>query len=83
VRRLDYRSKKNGKISEFQAGFETGTGRIEQAFVLNSLIQNQQTFNKGKLFCLFVGLSQAFDSVDHQILWEKLQKRGSAQDSQA
>ncbi|CAL8092827.1 unnamed protein product [Orchesella dallaii] len=76
VKRLDSWSRKNNKISEFQAGFKTGTGCVDQAFVLNSLIQNQLRHPKGKLFCLFVDLSQAFDSVEHNILWKKLNAKG-------
>ncbi len=74
--RLDEWCKKNNKISEFQAGFKTGTGCIEQAFVLNTIIQNQVRNKKSQLFTLFVDLSQAFDSVDHNLLWKKLVNKG-------
>jgi len=41
VRRLDNWCRKLNKITEFQAGFKTGTGCIDQSFVPNTLIQNQ------------------------------------------
>lgn len=74
--RLDKWCTKNKKISEFQAGFRSGTGCVEQAFVLNTLIQNQLRNKNSRLFCMFVDLSQAFDSVEHNILWKKLNEKG-------
>lgn len=74
--RLDLWCTKNNVLSEFQAGFKKGTGCVEQAFVLNTLIQNQLRFKRSKLFCLFLDLSSAFDLVSHDLLWSRLQKKG-------
>ena len=59
---------KNNELSENQAGFRKGYGTTDHIFVLNSLIE----IMKKKLFCAFIGFSQAFDSIWRGGLWRKL-----------
>jgi len=73
--RLNYWTESEGKISQYQAGFRKGKSTLDQIFVLTSLIQ--QHVNKGeKLYVCFVDLKQAFDSPNHALLWNVLQKEG-------
>ena len=63
-------------IPEWQAGFRSNRGCLDNIFTLNMLIQFQLRKNKGKLYGLFVDLKSAFDSVDHNLLWRKLLNLG-------
>lgn len=69
-------AEKNKKIPEWQAGFREGRSTLDHIFVLNAAIQLQLKRKGGKLYALFVDLKRAFDSVPHQILWQKLDSLG-------
>jgi len=70
--RLSSWIKKNCKLSEYQAGFQKKNKCcLDHIFVLNSLIQTQLLKNK-KLYACFVDLSQAFDTPEHNLLWNVL-----------
>ena len=45
---------------------------MDNIFVLNSTTQIQLNKPKQKVFALFVNFTEAFDKVNHKILWEKL-----------
>jgi len=62
-------------LSEFQAAYRPGLGCYHHNFLLNTIIDSRLRLNK-KLFCLYVDLSGAFDSVKHDLLWNKLQSAG-------
>ena len=49
---------------------------MDNIFTLNILIQLRLRKVKGKLYGLFVDFKSAFDSIDHQLLWDKLFKLG-------
>ncbi|KAF4530296.1 hypothetical protein B566_EDAN017759, partial [Ephemera danica] len=67
---------KNNKISLFQAGFRPGYSTTDNLFVLDHLIKKYLSKKKGKLYCAFVDFQKAFDTVDRQILWQKLWDMG-------
>ena len=48
---------------------------MDAAFIFNSMIE-QCTLLKNTLFCCYVDLRHAFDSVPHQLLWNKLLSLG-------
>jgi Reverse transcriptase (RNA-dependent DNA polymerase) len=59
----------------FQAGFRTGHSPVDQVFVLNHLIDT--AIHKGTpLYCTFVDLRKAFDSVRHEHLWDRMRHYG-------
>jgi len=65
----------NNLISEFQAAYRPGFGCYHHNFLLNSIIDSHLRQNK-HLYCLYVDLSGAFDSVTHNLLWKKLNFSG-------
>lgn len=68
-------SKNKNIISEYQAAYKPNTGCSDHVFVLNAAIQSNLA-KKRKLYALFVDMSQAFDTVNHKRLWEKLKAKG-------
>lgn len=62
----------NDIIPEMQSGFRKQRGCTDNIFILNSLIQQKISDPKGKLYTAFIDFKQAFDSVNHSILWRKL-----------
>jgi hypothetical protein len=65
----------NSKISECQSGYKRGVGCEDSIFMLLSTIQLNMS-KKRNVFALFVDLSNAFDSVCHDLLWNKLSTFG-------
>jgi hypothetical protein len=74
--RLDQWGEKNGLISKYQAAYQKGMGCEMQAFVLRSVINSNIIKGYKKVYALFVDCSLAFDSIRHELLWEKLKKVG-------
>ena len=58
-------------INNFQAGFRKGYSTVDNMFVLNTLIDILRA-NKKQLFCAFLDLKGAFDTVWRGGLWHKL-----------
>ena len=61
----------NETVNENQAGFRKGYSVTDHIFVLYSLIEIMKK-SKHKLFCAFVDISQAFDSIWRGGLFRKL-----------
>ena len=71
--RLQTFSDKHNIINEFQAGFRPEHSTIDNIFALHSLIEILHN-SKKKLFCGFIDLKGAFDTVWRGGLWAKLIK---------
>ena len=63
-------------IGENQGGFREGRGTVENLFILKTLTDKQLMRKRGKLYCLFVDFSKAFDTVNHSLLTYLLIKSG-------
>ena len=74
-KRVNDWSEKYNTVSDAQFGFKKGFCTVDAIYTLHSLIQNLLNNNK-RLFCAFVDLRKAFDSVYHNALWLKLYKMG-------
>ena len=73
--RLSNWAENNNILSDSQFGFRKGCSTTDAIFVLNAIIQNVLK-EKSRLFCAFVDLKKAFDSVYLNGLWFKLYKLG-------
>ena len=74
-KRLETWSKENDNSSDAQFGFKANHSTIDAVFILKFLI-DQQLQTKKKLYCAFIDLKKAFDSVSRLSLWYKLIKCG-------
>ncbi|UYV84141.1 hypothetical protein LAZ67_X001306 [Cordylochernes scorpioides] len=74
--RLNNWIEKREIILENQAGFRKNRSCTDHILLLNSLIQLSLRRKRGKLYVFFVDLTKAFDTVPHDLLWQKLQKMG-------
>ena len=70
--RLQHFIEKYDKIKQNQAGFRKGFSTIDHIFALNLLINFVQNRGK-KLFCAFIDLKRAFDTVWRDGLFYKMQ----------
>ena len=62
-------------LGEAQNGFRKGRSGSDSAFVLNSILWKSLA-KKKKTHLAFLDLAKAYDSVDRDVLWEKLRKLG-------
>ena len=65
----------NTTISDAQFGFKKNCSTVDALFVLTSVVQNYLNNNK-RLYCAFVDLKKAFDSVYRNGMWFKLYNCG-------
>ena len=66
----------NNRFSEAQCGYRQGRSTIDHVFSLMGIIQKYISKKKGRLYCLYIDFSAAFDSVRHDMLWYVLMKLG-------
>lgn len=74
--RLKIWAKKCDRVSCFQCGFKEGYSTIDNVFVLRTLVDRELAKKRGKLYCGFLDLNKAFDSISREALWHKLRKKG-------
>ena len=74
-KRLSNWAESNNVLSDAQFGFRKGRSTVDAIFVLNGIVQKFLNENK-RLYCAFVDLKKAFDSVYLNGLWFKLHKLG-------
>uniref|UniRef100_A0A672KW72 Reverse transcriptase domain-containing protein n=1 Tax=Sinocyclocheilus grahami TaxID=75366 RepID=A0A672KW72_SINGR len=66
----------NNMFYEEQAGYRSDYSTIENIFILQSVVLKYITKQKGRMYCIFVDFSKAFDSVQHNLLYFTLIKNG-------
>ena len=59
-----------------QLGFRKQYSIIDNTFILQSLTQQYLSKKWGRFYCLFIDFEKAFDYVNHDRLWDSLQRRG-------
>ena len=75
-RRLVKWIENNRKLTESQAGFRKGYSTFDHIFTLNAIVEKCFSKKGGKLYACFVDLRKAFDSVQHDSLFEIMLKIG-------
>ena len=65
----------NHELPDVQAGFRKGRGTRGQIANIRWMIEKAREFQENTYFC-FIEYVKAFDSVDHNKLWEILQEMG-------
>ncbi len=73
--RLNIWIESNNVLSDSQFGFRSGRSTVDAIFVLNAIVKKKKN-DKGRLYCAFVDLKKAFDSIYLNGLWFKLFKIG-------
>ena len=63
------------ELPDVQATFIKGRGTSDQIANTHWIIEKAKEFQKNIYFC-FIGYTKAFDHVDHNELWNILQKKG-------
>ena len=61
----------NNLLSDEQNGFRIGRSTIEQRSTLTSIIDVRKQLRKST-FCAFVDFKKAYDTINRNILWRKL-----------
>ena len=65
----------NQELPDVQAGFRKGRGTKGQIADICWIIEKAREFQKNIYFC-FIDYTKAFDSVNHNKLWEILKEMG-------
>ena len=60
------------ELPDVQAGFRKGRGTRDKIASISWIIEKAREFQKNIYFC-FIDYAKAFDCVDHNKLWKKLQ----------
>ena len=63
----------NHKLPDIEVGFRKGRGTRDQIANIYWIIKKAREFQENVYFC-FIDYTKAFDSVDHNKLWEILQE---------
>ena len=65
----------NCELSDVQAGFRRGRGTRDQIANICWIIKKAREFQRDIYFC-FIDYAKAFDCVEHNQLWKRLQELG-------
>ena len=72
-KRLTQWSDENEIIGEEQAGFRKSYSTIDNLFCLQTLVTKYIKSKGGRFYAVFVDFEKAFDRIDRNALWNKLQ----------
>ena len=64
-----------GKITDFQNGFREKRSTIDHLTTITSIIENRKAVKKST-FVVFVDFSKAYDNINRELLWNKLNLYG-------
>ena len=58
-----------------QAGFRNDFSVVDHIHVVKQIVEKHNEYNM-PLYCSFVDYSKAFDSLEHEKIWEALKEQG-------
>ena len=64
----------NGILCPEQGGFKKGYSTIDSIFTLNTIINKYTQRKGGRFYCAFIDFTKAFDLLNRDAIWFKLQK---------
>lgn len=73
--RMEKAADKQNLLPDTQAGFRKGRSTIDNVYILNHCVQKYLSKSK-KLFALFIDFKAAFDNVNRERLWKRLERIG-------
>ena len=76
TKRLQSWCEDNQVIDESQAGFRKNYSTIDNIFSLQSVVQKYLSREGGPFYCIFIDFRRAFDSINHEKLWDSLKRKG-------
>ena len=76
TKRLQSLCDDNQVIDESQAGFRKNYSTIDNIFSLQSVVQKYLSREGGRFYCIFIDFRRAFDSINHEKLWDSLKRKG-------
>jgi hypothetical protein len=62
-------------LPESQAGFRRGRGPLDNIYILDAVV-NERIRRGSNTFVTFIDLKAAIDTVDQELLWDTLKRRG-------
>jgi hypothetical protein len=65
----------NAELPDQQAGFRKGRGTRDQVANMRWIMEREREYGRDVFFC-FIDYSKAFDSVDHNKLWNVMEEMG-------
>ena len=66
----------NSLLCKEQGGFRKKFSTTDSIFTLNTLIEKYTNRPRGRFYCAFVDFTKAFDTINREALWVKLQNIG-------
>lgn len=69
-------AEQNGLLPECQAAFRRERGCTDNLFITQTIIHEHIRIRRNRLYCTLVDYRQAFDSINHYLLWTKLSLMG-------
>ena len=64
----------NRVLCQEQGGFKKGFSTIDSVFVLETVVRKYLLKPRGRFYCAFIDFTKAFDLLNRDALWYKLQK---------
>ena len=63
-------------LDESQAGFRKNYSTMDNIFSLYAIAQKYLSKERGRFYCIFIDFCRAFDSINHEKLWDSLKRKG-------